>query len=329
MLTTPKSRLRRYSSSSEPGAFRATLSRLYRTVLLPWSRLVRLPNLLTVPGDMLGGAVLASAITGFKFSVWSMIGMSLCSLLLYCFGTMTNDVCDFPEDSRLRPERPLPSRQITTTQATLAALICLFAALLLAGLNGQRPFLVAIILSLLIIAYNLRLKKHLTPGATAMGLCRGMNFLLGASVVAVPIGIFPPVLALSTHIFMVTWLADGENRTQIPKDNVFVPAIAFLAGWLLTLPFIPIAVLRACGGVSLGCLLVAVAVNFYAGLAVFNKSTPPVKMRALIGRLIRSLIFWQSAWIALAGFNHALEIITAMFGCWVLATLIGNKISSS
>ena len=306
-----------------------TLAQLYRTVLLPWSRLVRLPNLFTVPGDILGGAVLAAVITGVKISGWSLLGMSFCSLLLYCFGTIMNDICDFPEDSRLRPERPLPSRQITTTQATLAALICLTLAILLAGMNGQRPFLVAVLLAVLIVSYNLRLKKYLFPGATAMGLCRGLNFLLGASAVAVPIGIFPPVLALSTHIFMVTWLADGESRTQIPKNNVFIPAIAFTAGWLVTLPFIPFAVLRSTGSVSLGYLLLAVAVNLYAAFSVFNHTTPPAKMRALIGRLIRSLIFWQAAWIALAGIGHALEIGTMMIGSWILATLIGNKISCS
>jgi len=313
----------------EEVTWQMALAQFYRTVLLPWSQLVRLPNLFTVPGDILGGAVLAAVITGARINGWSLLGMSISSLLLYSFGTIMNDICDFPEDSRLRPERPLPSRQITTTHATLGALVCLALALLLAGLNGQRPFLVAVLLAVLISAYNLRLKKYLFSGATAMGLCRGLNFLLGASVVAVPFGIFPPVLALSTHIFMVTWLADGENRTQIPKDNVFIPAIAFLAGWLVTLPFIPFAVLRRTGSVSLGFLLLAVAVNLYAAIAVFNHTTPPAKMRALIGRLIRSLIFWQAAWIALAGIEHALEIGAMMVGCWVLATLIGNRVSGS
>lgn len=331
MLTRPRptSRPRRYSPPSKGFDWRAAWARFFYKVLLPWSRLVRLPNLFTVPGDILGGMVLAAVITDTPINGWSLFSMSIVSLLLYSFGTIMNDICDFPEDSRRRPERPLPSRQITIVQATRGALFCLVTAIVLAGFNGRRPFLVAILLAGLIIAYNLRMKKYLFSGSTAMGLCRGLNFLLGASAVAVPFGIFPPALALSVHIFTVTWLADGENRTQIPNKNVFIPAIAFLVGWLITLPFIPLAVLRSSGLVSLGFLLLAVITNLYAAFAVFNRTTPPSKMRILIGRLIRSLIFWQAAWITLAGVGHVLEIGALAIGCWVLATVIGNKISSS
>lgn len=300
-----------------------------RRIFIPWSRLVRAPNLFTVPGDMLGGAILASVLTQGRLSFWGMFCMSISSVLLYSFGTIFNDLCDLPMDSRLRPERPLPSRQISTRAAALAALGCVVAGIFLALFNGRRPFYVSIVLTMMILAYNLHLKKFLAPGSIAMGLCRGLNFLLGASVVGFSWGVFPAALGLTAHIFMVTWLADGENRLQIPKNNVFFPALAFLVAWLVTLPFIPNNVLRASGGASFCCLLIAVGMNFRAAMGVFNKSTPPAKMRRLIGQLIRTLIFWQAAWIVLIGHRSGLEIIVIMTAFWVMSTSIGHKISGS
>lgn len=89
MLTRPRptSRPRRYSPPPKRFDWRTAWTRFFQAVLLPWSRLVRLPNLFTVPGDILGGMVLAAVITRTPINGWSLLGMSVVSLLLYSFGT--------------------------------------------------------------------------------------------------------------------------------------------------------------------------------------------------------------------------------------------------
>ena len=90
--------------------------------LMPWLRLVRLPNLLTVPGDPVSGFLLAAAAKGQMPHIGKMAAAAGASLCLYIFGLILNDMVDLAEDARERPERPLPSGSVTVAQARMAAI---------------------------------------------------------------------------------------------------------------------------------------------------------------------------------------------------------------
>lgn len=143
-----------------------------------WLRLLRAPNLLTVPGDPMAGYLLATvgAGAGFSWSPLCAVGASLC---FYCFGLILNDLVDLKVDSEERPERPLPSGEISFARARGAALAFAISGLNLALFAGGAVFYTAAVLAALIIFYNAGFKNLRVVGVVTMGLCRGFSFLLG------------------------------------------------------------------------------------------------------------------------------------------------------
>lgn len=297
--------------------------------LLPWARLIRVANLFTVFGDPIAGYLLAALLLGSDVNPLRLTTVAFCSLFLYAFGTIQNDWCDLAEDRRHRPERPLPSKQITPTAAALGALLCAAVALLLALLLGRRPFSVALVILVLISAYNFRLKKNLGPGSLCMGLCRGANVLLGAACVGFPFGIFPLVVAETVYIIRVTWLADGENRVQIPRADVYYLPLSFAVGTLLTLPFLPREVYSINSWLGFLCLAVALIFTFGLAATLHNRTTRPERMRAAIGMAIRALIPWQAGWIALYGTEDAQSLAIILLTGLVFSSIISRSISMS
>ena len=74
----------------------------------PWLRLCRLPNVPTVPGDILAGYVLAGGAANFNGN--AVLGIMILSLSLYLSGLFLNDWCDQKIPDRHGPAR-LISRQ--------------------------------------------------------------------------------------------------------------------------------------------------------------------------------------------------------------------------
>lgn len=139
-----------------------------------WLELLRLPNLFTVPGDVIVG--------------WVMVGMKgvfpwfaiLASLALYSVGLLLNDLFDLRIDTKERPHRPLPSKRITKTSVIGVSLALSLFALGLAAWTGALP--VGLTLLGMILFYNLVAKRIAILGVVVMGCCRGLNILLGAAM---------------------------------------------------------------------------------------------------------------------------------------------------
>ena len=297
--------------------------------IVPWLRLVRLPNLLTAFGDSLAGACLAAALNGTELSFWSVLDVCFCSIVLYMFGTIQNDWCDLPEDTRLRPERPLPNRDIPVPAAALVAIACLIVALILAGLTGRITFILALLLAVVISAYNFKLKHSLVSGAVSMGLCRGLNMLLGVSLVAITPAVILPVVGLTLYIGCVTWLADGENRRQIPTRNIFYPPIALGVSWFITQFFIPGETLWRAFLPSLLCMVVLIVIAVLAAKRLYNRSIQPSAMRKFIGTLIGLLIPWQAAWVVFGATGHIIWVLVLAVVTWLLMKLASKWIAQS
>lgn len=143
----------------------------------PVLRLIRLPNLFTAPADALAGWYLA---TGAQDPGQGAL-VGLASVSIYLGGIVLNDLCDVPIDREERPDRPLPSGEVSKKRAwglVVAAFpVGLALGFLAGGLNG---LLAALFLALLVVLYNGGLKGTWL-GPLAMGLCRGTNALMGAS----------------------------------------------------------------------------------------------------------------------------------------------------
>jgi 4-hydroxybenzoate polyprenyltransferase len=207
-----------------------------------WLQIIRLPNLFTVPGDVVAGALLASAtITELSLLPFAI----LASLALYCAGLILNDLFDRDIDKKERPQRPIPSGNISPSQAIVAAALLIASALFFAYLAGVLKL--SIFLIVLIFFYNGAARKLPVIGFLTLGACRGANLLLGASITSQTFTKFTLAAALvvTFYIFFVSYLASSETfagsagpkrieqliRGLIVIQAIFV-AIAFKGGAL-------------------------------------------------------------------------------------------------
>ena len=200
-----------------------------------WLELVRPPNLLTVPGDPIAGYFLAMpSLIVHPGLLLASVGTSLC---WYVAGLILNDVMDFEEDRRDRPQRPLPSRRVSRVAALTAALLLfvLGGAMALTLGSAARGMALALLLSILL--YDLGGKKIPILGAVNMGLCRGFSLLLGAAAAAghdwcTP----PPTLAfdvLVIYVASVSHLAREEASLHKVGGERWIPAFVIAGSFAL------------------------------------------------------------------------------------------------
>jgi len=150
---------------------------------LAWWQLLRIGNVFTAISNILAGALLVR-------NEWSPLGplvaLAGASALLYTAGMVLNDAFDAEIDARERPERPIPSGRISRQQAfyvgfgllTLGVGCSYFASWLL---ENRTSVYIGGLLAVAVVGYDGWWKKT-EFGPSAMGICRYLNVLLGASV---------------------------------------------------------------------------------------------------------------------------------------------------
>lgn len=199
-----------------------------RVRLHDWLRLLRAPNLLTVPGDGAAGYLLA---TGTAAQPDGRLLAALgASVLFYAAGLLMNDLADRETDRRERPDRPIPSGRISATSARIALLVCLLVGLALSASAGRWTLIVALLLVAGITAYNL-LPRAGPLAAVWMATCRGLNVLLGAAVASAATALaWTGALVVALFVAALTALARHEMSEARPGLRVWIPAAVILLG---------------------------------------------------------------------------------------------------
>ncbi len=275
-----------------------------------WLSLIRLPNLLTVPGDPIAGFLLASAalfpgtclpsgagvgwISGWE---WGRAAAAvLVALLLYMHGLIQNDWFDIREDHSLRPHRPLPSGNVGLRMARMVCIVLAITAIAMAGLIGRDTVLLAAALTAAVFLYNGILKNHRLLGPLSMGLCRALSLLLGAAAAGGGTRLAAaPVLAaaalLGLYVAAVTLVAVGETQATALGFRRWGPAVVLavgfgLIGWtafdagLAAWPY---------------ALVLGWPMSLWAGFVGYRLGayTQPERIQASVVRWLRGLLFLQ------------------------------------
>ncbi|MCG3132237.1 MAG: hypothetical protein FLDDKLPJ_03070 [Phycisphaerae bacterium] len=292
--------------------------------------LVRVPNLFTAPPDVIAGAAISGVFSGIE-SLEAALPLGItcaASMSLYAGGVALNDVVDAPHDAHERPERPIPSGRIARGAAAHVAVEHFAAGLLLAACvgflapdAGVRPGCVAVILTTSIVSYNVL--KHTVFGPALMGLCRGINFLLGASLhpafsieALVLHDVAWPSAAACLAVYVAGLTAFARHETGRARR------LALLPGWLGMLAGIslmPIVVEVSHSSIEITSgglgLIVSVVLLMTAVVAVgVTAITRPGAdvLKTAVGWLIALIVFIDAAlasvgagvagWLATAGF---------------------------
>ncbi|MDO1499457.1 UbiA-like protein EboC [Euzebyella saccharophila] len=216
-------------------------------VVLGYARLARPANLPTAAADIFAGTAIGGLfISKNPLEVFaSELGLSflflvVSSIFLYAGGVIMNDVFDYRLDLIERPERPIPSGVVPLVSASIFGAVVLLLGVTMAFLVSLASGAIATTLALSILLYDGLAKKHGFFGPLIMGICRGLNLILGMSILGLLsyawLALIPVI-----YIFAITLISRGEvhgnNKGHIVLAGVLYSLVILailLASFLYT-----------------------------------------------------------------------------------------------
>lgn len=282
------------------------------TKLFGYLRLMRPANILTAITDIMAGV----AISGFMLSgygdtqsVLQFLCLIFATIGLYGGGVVFNDVFDAQLDRVERPERPIPSGIISRTEAIVLGVYLLVLGVIGAFSVGEVPGIIAICIAIAALVYNKWGKHHSLWGPLNMGLCRGLNLLLGMSVVPGSLSYlgwlaWVPVLYIAAITMISRDEVHGGKKRPLQLaafGYAVVCLVILIQSWvndklLEVLPF----------------LAVFIYLIMRPLLAAMKDPTGPKIGRAVKGGII-GLIAMNAAWAAaFASFPYALAVLALL-----------------
>ena len=130
--------------------------------------------------------------------------------MLFSAGMIFNDFFDFDIDKKERPNRPLLSGKISKQKALFLGIIFLIIANTFALFVGTNSFILSILLTIIIIFYNYKLKSFSFLGIFSLSLIRFLNILLGFSIVSFSYDIIQFAIPIAIFIGGISILAKNE-----------------------------------------------------------------------------------------------------------------------
>jgi heme O synthase-like polyprenyltransferase len=197
-------------------------------------RLMRPANIVTAISDILAGVAIAGYFTGNnegEIQPLPVVLLVLSTIGLYGGGVVFNDVFDAELDKIERPERPIPSGLIQKQSAALLGTVLLLVGIVAAffvHMSFVPSGLIALITAIAALVYDKWGKHHALLGPLNMGACRGLNLLLGISIL--PLALYQywaisliPVL----YIAAITMISRGEVHGG-KKGTLYAAALFYL-----------------------------------------------------------------------------------------------------
>jgi len=282
--------------------------------MLPWLKLIRLPNLPSAIANVLAAFLLVNQ----SWSAWPpLVLLLISSAALYSAGMVLNDVFDIAQDTAQSPHRPISSGQISLATAKKTGLSLLALGMVAAICAGAVAGTLEDVLKCAIVSGLLALTIYLYDGPLKrtvlapflMGSCRSLNFLLGgATATTVQVGYcvagFPTILwtvafAIGLFITGVTLLARNETAAQQSRFWIAVSSLLMVAGLaaLATAPLLYKGNLVVTDMVEkvYPFMIAMISVTIFRRLVVcvFQPSSRSVKFAVIAS--LRSLIVFDAA----------------------------------
>jgi 4-hydroxybenzoate polyprenyltransferase len=274
---------------------------------------MRLANIVTAVSDILAGIAIACFAVGIKWTELSFLPVFLLALTtigLYGGGVVFNDVFDAELDKKERPERPIPSGLISKNSAALFATILLILALVAAALVHQQlsssSFFIALAIAIAAVVYDKWGKHHSFLGPINMGLCRGLNLLLGISIFPEALSAYWIISVVPIiYIAAITMISRGEVHGG--KKTTLFAAIIFY--FIVIASILATAIGNGSFLYAVGFVVIFIALIFPPLQKALREPKGP-----LIGRAVKAgvigLIAMNASWAAAFGaFYFALLIL--------------------
>ncbi|TAN18931.1 MAG: polyprenyltransferase [Chitinophagaceae bacterium] len=274
--------------------------------LQAYLRLTRPANLLTAISDIWAGAALSGYFLIKDYVAWPLVLLSLSSVLLYAGGVVMNDVFDAKIDAIERPGRPIPFNLVSRTSATVFGISLFVLGIITATFTSTISGILSLFIAMAAIIYDGWTKHHTVWGPFNMGLCRGVNLLLGMSILSLQqnpmllIAIVPVI-----YIGAITLISRGEVQggSRFTLWTALIFYIIVIAAIILV-------------GVIKSRILPSVIFIILFILFIFPHLMLAIKdpTGRRIGKAVKSgvlgIILMNAAWVAV-GFGWEWALITA------------------
>ncbi len=173
--------------------------------------LTRPANLVTAIADVLAGIAIAGYFIPHSPAPAPVGWLALATVCLYGGGVVFNDVFDAELDAVERPERPIPSGVVSVRLATSLGAILLLIGISASFMVNQTAGLLAVGIAISSLVYDRFGKHHNWLGPVNMGLCRGLNLLLGVSILPDQVGPWAWIgIVPIVYIAAITMISRGE-----------------------------------------------------------------------------------------------------------------------
>jgi 4-hydroxybenzoate polyprenyltransferase len=275
-------------------------------------KLGRVSNLPTVWTNILAGVVIVGGATFDARVPWLVLAVSLC----YLAGMFLNDAFDRGFDSVHRPERPIPSGEVTAATVFGAGFAMLGAGVgTLAWVGygfadgtGWRPLVGGLVLAAAIVFYDWRHKQNpLSP--VIMGICRMLVYVTAAYAFAAdpPDLVFAMSLLLLCYLVGLTYIAKQEHLGRVAN--------------LWPLVFLALPLLWAMRASLDGAIVAGISLLFVAWVLYslwFLRRRRPGDVPRAVGGLLAGICLWDALVITAAGRPSVAALALGLFGLTLL-----------
>ena len=136
-----------------------------------------------------------------------------------------NDIYDIEIDRINKPERPLPSGQITLKEAWMFFLFSYISGIGISVFCGWCMFIIAFTIGLLLMYYSFHLKRTVLWGNITVSLASAMAFIFGAmSVGNWQVGLIPASFAFLFHLGREILKDMQDLKGDLKNQSITFPA---------------------------------------------------------------------------------------------------------
>ena len=260
---------------------------------------MRPANLVTSIADVLAGIAISGYFSGMvpHPSTANVLLLCVSTIGLYGGGVVFNDVFDAELDLIERPERPIPSGVISKAEATVLGSLLLVTGIIIAFFVSLTTGILALSISASALVYDKWGKHQSFLGPVNMGLCRGLNLLLGISIFPFALHstwflAFIPIV----YIASITMISRGEVHGG-SKSTLYLACLlyAIVLACIVSFSFNNGSLLFAL------VFLVPFAWMIYMPLIAAIKSPIGKNIGKAVKAGVIALILMNAAWAAAAG----------------------------
>jgi len=183
-------------------------------VIRAYLQLVRVPGIFTAFSNiLLGFFVFQNEFTDYFYLIYLLAS----SGFLFSAGMTLNDYFDYNIDKKERPFRPLPTGKISIRTAAFLGYSFLVAGNMFSLIIGLQTFVLTLLMTILILSYNAKLKTISVIGIINLSSIRFLNVILGTTIVA--LNYENMIIAIPIAIFIAGISVKAKSETKLTQKN--------------------------------------------------------------------------------------------------------------